>query len=241
MSLVKLAQQKKLPDYQYMDNETLNWIIENNPKFNSKNKYRMNIDKIEDFKKYIPPKNWFLDLKKQETIHGVRHLLRITIYADILRVESKGEIKKQNLIISAMLHDIQRLNDKDDYGHGERSAKWFLDNIIEIEKCFKAVFNDSDKKEIYYAIYYHNLPYKIISSENNYKKHKNIVDIIKTSDALDRYSQPKLKWWIDDKYLVLIPPDEIKEFAYNLVAQSEKLYLAGLSNVESVFEAIKLL
>lgn len=241
MSLIKLAQQKKLPDYQYMDDKTLNWIAKNEPKFNLKNEYKININEVKKIKKYLPPKNWFPNLKNQETIHGIRHLLRVAIYANILKIENKGKIKKQNLIISAMLHDIQRLNDKDDHSHGERSAKWFLNNSLDIEKQFKIILSNFDKQEIYHGIYYHDLPYKIILLENNYKRYKNIIDIIKTADALDRYSQPKLKWWVNNKYLNLKPSDNVKKFAYNLVLNSEKLYLAGFNNVKSVFEAIKLL
>jgi hypothetical protein len=95
MDLVELAQQKKLPDYQYMDNETLNWIIENRPKFNLKNKYKINTNETESIKKYIPLKNWFLDNKKQETIHGMQHLLRVAIYADILRNKTIANPKRK--------------------------------------------------------------------------------------------------------------------------------------------------
>lgn len=240
MSLIKLAQQKQLPDYQYMDDETLNWIIENKPNFDLENKYKINIHNLNYLRNYIPLKNWFLASEEIKAIHGIKHLLRVAIYAlSILQTEFK-EIKKQNLVISAILHDIRRLNDKDDYGHGERSAKWFLDNIVEIEKQFGVIFSDLDKKEIYCAIYYHDLPYEIILSENNYKQYKNIINIIKTVDALDRYSQPKLKWWINDKYLIFIPSDKVKDFAYNLIVKSEKLYLAGLDDVQSVFRALEL-
>ena len=71
------------------------------------------------------------------------------------------------------------------------------------------------------------------------KKHKYIIDTLKTADALDRFRLPKSDWWPKDEYLVRIPSLGERIFAYNLVVRSEELALSGLDNTTSVKNALK--
>lgn len=236
MSLVELAEYNQLPDHQYIDRETLNWIIQNKPSFDKPISYKVKDVTPEYFKKFIPPNNWFLVPIQVNSIHGVRHLLRVAIYTAQL-----CDIKKRtNLIISALLHDIRQLNDKGDTGHGQRAADWFKDNFLKVQRYFKIRFSKRDIEEIYYSIYYHEIPYKDILADTNYKKYKEAVDILKTADALDRYRQPKIKWWIDDSYLVLVPDEKLKKFAYDLVIITEAMHLDGYDNARSILEGLKI-
>jgi len=240
MSLVKLAQIGNLPFHQYMDQATLDWIVSNKPKFLANaTSYNISGDDINFLKKYIPPINWFLEQKEIDTIHGLRHLLRVAIYAVALCNKERLSTKKINAVISAILHDIRRLNDKEDIGHGERAAHWLLDNVASVEQQFKVILSNKDRNEIYNAIALHEISYAVVQKENSYSQYKYVIDILKTADALDRYCQPKLKWWPNEKYLILTPSDNIKKMAYNLMVSSESLHLKGVNNIESVFQAFK--
>lgn len=242
LSLVELAQKKKLPRYQYMDEITLNWIIKNKPKFNIQSKYYINSSILKRYKSFTPSKNWFAEKKEIKSIHGMRHLLRTEILATLLgNLHKLNRRKIQNLKIAAVLHDIRRRNDKKDPFHGQRSAEWFLKNLPRIKEFFRLSISSIDMEEIYYTIYFHEKSYNKIDSTANYKKYKIIVDLLKTADALDRYRQPKTKWWICNNYLEVIPNEELKEFAYNLVVNSEKKYLEGLDEIKCVFKTIQIL
>jgi hypothetical protein len=75
-------------------------------------------------------------------------------------------------------------------------------------------------------------------SDKEYLKHKEIIDLLKTADALDRYRLPKLKWWINDDFVIVIPDESEKSFAYNLVINSEKNYLSINDSVKSVLNSL---
>ncbi|MFA5742642.1 MAG: HD domain-containing protein [Candidatus Paceibacterota bacterium] len=240
MSLIESARLGKLPAEQYMDRETLDWIKDNKPNFDpfygsfpkiSKNDIALLI-------KYTPCSDWFFNYKKIDTIHGLRHILRVAIYAALL-CEKMAAAQKTNIIISAMLHDIRRLEDKEDPGHGERSSSWFLSNIKAVEKQFKLKLEGKDIEEISTAVKLHEIPCNLLEKENFYIKHRYITDILKTADALDRYRLPKIKWWIDEKRLAIAPSCGIKKTAYDLVLSSESLYLDGKDNIESIFQSLK--
>ncbi|MEK7163045.1 MAG: hypothetical protein AAB696_02025 [Patescibacteria group bacterium] len=238
--LYKLAQIKELPKHQFMDAETLQWIIKNKPNFDNKfiTPLKFNIKFI---KKIIPIDEWFSSQNRMNTIHGNRHMIRVAVYATALsNLWVKNKIQKQNITISAILHDLRRLNDRNDIEHGERTAIWFLKNYKKVEGLFQIKFSNDDKKEIYHSIYYHNSQYKNILLSKNYKKYKDAIDILKTADALDRYCQPKIKWRINDNYLFRVPPDNFKKFAYKLVIKSEKMIFKGIKGIDCVFIPLKI-
>ena len=227
MSLISLAQKNNLPEHQLMDTETLAWIINNKPNFvNKKTFLNLSKDEINLIKKYTPSPNWFLSVNRLNSIHGIRHLIRVAMYTLKLH-------KNINLIIAAILHDIRRINDKTDPKHGERAALWFMNNISKITKKFKISLNKDDIKKIYDMILYHDIQFNDTNSDLFY-----YINILKTADALDRYCQPKLKWWVSDNYLKLKTSKEMKNFSFNLVVKSEKLATKGFDNVKSVFCAL---
>ena len=191
-----------------MDTETLEWIISNKPDFITKEiPLSLRNDEISLIKKYTPPDNWFFNIDRFNSIHGVRHSIRVATYS--LKLQKEINI---NLIIAAMLHDIRRINDKADLNHGKRSAVWFLNNIPKITKKFGIKLDNYDIKEIYDMILYHDS--KSDDIKNNIFNH---IDTLKTADALDRYCQPKLKWWISDDYLKLKPSQDMKFFLTTLL------------------------
>ena len=136
MNLVELAAIKKLPEFQYMDKQTCEWIENNNPNFiNNPNSY-ISID-LNNFSKFSLPVEWFLEKRIINSLHGYGHMMRCTIYSiyltDYLKI---GSEERTSLILASSLHDIRRSNDKNDAEHGNRSASWVTENIQIICKAF---------------------------------------------------------------------------------------------------------
>lgn len=243
MSLIQKAKKKKLPSEQFMDQETLCWIKENKPKFKSK-KINCNVFDCKKvffyLNKFYPKDNWFIKSKAINTIHGIRHMMRVLIYAviisDYLKLTQKTTYK---LSVASAIHDLRRINDNTDPGHGQRAAEWFIKNNNQILNFFKLKMTKQDIEEIYYIIFFHAQDYQIILNDSNYLKYEKNINIFKTLDALDRYRLPKLKWWIDDRYLIFPPPSFCKEFAYELVLASEELFLSNKNNKKCLMQSLR--
>jgi len=238
MSLVDFAQEGTLPKIQLMDIETLKWIEKNRPNFAKVNPpFTSKI--LEQVKKYLPPKQWFLEKDCVDSIHGIRHILRVIANASNLIFNRKTDlVLARNLLISSSLHDLRRKDDKGDEGHAVRARDWFIENSDEICRYFGLTLLMKDIDEIANAIYFHEISYGQILSDNEYLKHKEIIDLLKTADALDRYRLPKLKWWINDDFVIVIPDESEKSFAYNLVVNSEENYLSINDSVKSVLNSL---
>lgn len=232
-TLFELAANGTLPCHQQMDMGTLSWLVENGVQLGLLKKQKSVVSSVSS--------NFFLNKKLISGLHGQRHLYRVAILSQKLNVHFGNKCRASNLYIAALLHDVRRVNDNADVGHGSRSASWFLQNVSRLEKSFNRKFGKSDISEIYYSIYFHELPYEAFSSDPNYIKNKTMVDILRAADALDRYRQPKLKWWINDSYLQLKLNKRIKQFAYNLVLLSELYYQVGFSNLESVYYSCEII
>lgn len=241
-SLVQLAEKKMLPDHQFMDTETVNWIERNDPF--SEIKYLQNslFDLSNTFKlldKFRIDKNWFECQGKIDSIHGVRHMLRVAVNGlNLLKYGFNEEQYKNVILVAALCHDIKRENDKDDIDHGKRSAIWFRDNQKLITDKLVEL-NDKEIESVFYAIYYHNTDLVELRDLPEYKLHKREIDLLKIADGLDRYRLPKLKWWIIDELLPSTPPTCAKYLAYNLVLGSERNYIEGNNSYSSVLSIIE--
>jgi hypothetical protein len=245
VSLIKLIEKGKIPSNQFMDLETLNWLKKNKPVFKLENSFKFecksSLDYISEIERYIPKLEWFLVSKKTDTIHGMRHILR-TIFHSILLVSlSKNPSQRlcMKSLVASSLHDLRRRTDLMDLNHGKRAARWFKNNIKLIEDQFQIHFSQEDIDEIHSAIFYHNVPYEKIDENRDLEKNRLLIDILKTADALDRYRLPSLRLWFKDKYVSIVPSNDLKFTAYNLVIKSEAKFLDGLSNVNSVLRAIE--
>lgn len=246
VALIELIRKGTIPRNQYMDLETLNWIKKNRPSFNLDDELDLSIKSgieksLSLIESFIPLVDWFLVLKKKDTIHGMRHIIRVIIHSFFLLDVNKEFSPKylKNALVAASIHDLRRRTDLMDINHGKRAARWFKNNVKLVEDEYEIQFSDNDIEEIFYAIHFHNTPYETIVSTENYQKYKILTDILKTADAMDRYRLPSLRLWIKEKYLSYIPPDQIKQIAYKLVVSSETKFLEGLSNKESVLSTIK--
>ena len=236
----------KLPRHWYMDLKTLNRIKRNKPDFKISPDFKSNllskIDKLSsELKRFIPNSNWFLVPEEINTIHGVRHLLRVN-FLSMLLITLDQNIPLDFLKMSAVassLHDLRRRNDLLDIPHARRGAKWFIKSTSLIKDFFNIELSNEEIDTVYYSILFHDIPYKKISDDPNYKKYKVFIDITKTADALDRYRLPKVDWWIKDHLVSFVPSDDFKYVAYQLVVSSETHFLNGIDGATSVFKALE--
>lgn len=239
MSLIKLAKKDRLPEHQYMDEDTLNWANRNGQHFlNCDTELDPDIfSKLEKIDGYVPSLEWFTNKEVVSGIHGLRHIMRVCVNLKLLF----SEMKKGNdtLLIAAALHDIKRVRDREDSSHGFKAADWFSKNTQEIEDYYKTKFSKKEKCKIYNAIRFHASDYEEFASSEEYEKYGNIIDLLKTADSLDRFRLPKLKWWIDDDYLKIKPSQKIINFSFKCFFYSEKFALSGLEDIASIKKAIK--
>ncbi len=231
MSLVQLAGKDKLPLHQNLDTETLQWIKDNEPqelKDRDISLIASNVN-VESISKFTPSSVWFTSLEKVNSLHGIRHLMRVAAYAWLLSDKINSTLRN-SLLIAAVLHDVRRLDDKADKGHAKRAAEWYRAHKSEILDIFK--INDVNNEVIVGLIKTHEKDIDIL-------EFKELFNILKTSDALDRFIQPKKKWWPDERYLNLKPNLEIRAFAFNLIVKSEEKYLNGTTSEQAVLLSLK--
>ena len=235
MSLVSLAAENKLPDIQIMDAETCSWIANNRPKFGGKGHGEITsyiFSNLDDLRSSQPKQEWFAREESFHSIHGAKHLVRCQIYAYMVgQYYELDKVWFNNLIIAAGIHDVARLTDKDDMGHGDRSAQWFAQN----HALFGELSEDS-VNSICNAVALHN---KDINDEVIADSDMRLVQYLKLVDALDRYRLPKLKWWPNIEYISIDCPEYFYEFAFDLVLRSEEINLKKSNNGLSVFEALE--
>lgn len=237
MNLYQLAESGDLPLHQYMDEGSLNWIKDNNP-FPKKvvTYFNLSIIRILDtLVNFTPKHDWFTLPEEVDGLHGLKHIMRVVTYASILSSDKYSKI----ILTASALHDICRLDDKGDHGHAKRAADWFKENISLVSESFQIKLSEDEIESVYYSILFHEIPYETIIDDANYIKHKNYIDIVKTADALDRYRLPKLKWWINDNLISIIPPDELKHFAFKFVVDSETEYLTSKNSIRSILDTLK--
>lgn len=237
MSLVELAESGQLPKFQLIDGQTLEWICDHKPslaKWEYPKSYIECSLRLRDID--IEP-SWFLESKIINGIHGIRHAVRVCMYAGVLSTLLKLSEEEWSLIkIAALLHDVRRIDDKRDSEHGVRCANWLKKNFHEM--VILQPFRKEQLQSIATAIGLHEIPYVEMDTHEEYRVNNLIVDVLKTADALDRYRLPRLNWWIDDSHLKIKPTDDLKAFSFDLVTVSERGFLQGKENMTSILDAL---
>ena len=232
--LFELAERGDLPRHQFIDGPTVRWIESNRPRFGVTKK--MQLPTREDVERFIPSDNWFVDKKLVDSIHGLRHIIRVIALSALVASKYSYSGRIENLLAAAALHDIRRENDKGDSKHGLHSAQWFRKNIAVVESRFNIKLARKDIQSIYWTIALHELPVNALIKSKNYARFKKGVDIIRIADALDRYRLPKIKWWLNEKIIGCRVASGLKQVAFDLVVKSERRYLKGRSGAQSVLE-----
>jgi hypothetical protein len=233
-SLVALAARKQLPDHQLMDAATVEWIARNRPGFPATRLAVASCPKLRPSSRHLLaaagiPAAWFAVPALAESIHGVRHGMRTAAYAALLGelVELDDEAAAA-LIIAAAVHDCRRLHDKDDIGHGARAARWLATHTVPVAKHFAVsaeVLRQLWQARI--AVRLHDLPYERFrpAQVRAYQQVRQLSDLLKAADALDRYRLPKLKWWPDTQRVRVEAFGALLRFAYELVLETERAWV----------------
>ena len=86
---------------------------------------------LADLRPYLTDPAWFR--REPFGIHGVGHVTRVLIWSAILadRITMQSAIRHEELLWAASTHDVGRLDDGTDRGHGTRSAAWITGCLVE--------------------------------------------------------------------------------------------------------------
>lgn len=237
LPLYILAERNELPEHQFMDAPTLDWIKKHEPEFRDARQIKIEPSVIVEkyLQRYAPEDGWFEDEALLSTIHGQRHVLRCIALAGILCEFKVLSVNPEELCMVAALHDVRRKNDKGDSEHAARASVWVRKNLTAISQKYGCSLAGSPLERVTEAILHHD---KIDSPDPVSESAIDLVNSFKLVDALDRYRQPKLKWWIDESYLKIKPDSSVKKFAFDLMAKSEEYFLSGFNNEQSVFKTV---
>ena len=79
---------------------------------------------------YLPDDGWFRF--NPRGIHGAPHTTRVLVWAEVLAdaLAAPGAIRREELRWAAAIHDIGRVDDGIDPGHGVRSAEWVRRHLL---------------------------------------------------------------------------------------------------------------
>lgn len=80
--------------------------------------------------RYLPEESWFR--VNPRGIHGAPHATRVLVWADTLAelIAGPDAIRRVELRWAAAVHDVGRIDDGIDPGHGARSAAWVRDRLV---------------------------------------------------------------------------------------------------------------
>ena len=88
---------------------------------------------------YLPDESWFRF--NPLGIHGVPHTTRVLLLADRLAgmIAAPGAIRGEELRWAATVHDVGRVDDGVDPGHGGRSAYWVRAKLADVRPASAAI------------------------------------------------------------------------------------------------------
>lgn len=241
-SLVELAVRKQLPRHQYMDRATVRWIAANRPDLRE-----ITVEPLPEASQRLlhraaVPAGWWLESRVTGSIHGIRHGMRTAALAALLAQEAgMDEAQTSDLVVAAAVHDGRRVHDQDDRGHGARTSSWLAQNADTVWQHFGLTATTARTNRAAVAVRLHDVPYASFSAadEADYAEAKQLCDMIKSADALDRYRLPKLSWWPDAAHVRLDSFERFRATAFDLVVRSESAHLDGLGSAEAVEVALR--
>ena len=88
-----------------------------------------------DLDRFLPDEAWFRF--RPRGIHGAPHTARVLVWAAVLaeRIGRPEAIRREELLWAAAVHDVGRVDDGIDRGHGRRSAKWVIANLGTVRRA----------------------------------------------------------------------------------------------------------
>ncbi|MFI5758667.1 hypothetical protein [Streptomyces sp. NPDC051569] len=240
-SLVALAARRQLPDHQYMDRATVQWISANRPAHGQAWLPPLRAASKRLLGRSALPIGWLAEPKIHDSIHGVRHSMRTAALAALLsEMHGQDDTDTVTAILAAAVHDCRRLHDKDDQGHGARAAIWLAANGGPVRDHFGLAATPCPITRAAIAVRLHDVPYGDFDADDqrDHARAERICDLVKAADALDRYRLPKLRWWPDARHVREPAFDQLREVAFDLVVTSESACLAGAGSAEAVLYAL---
>lgn len=223
----------ELTDSQFMDLETVDWIEAQSIDGEVVDRMLLSDKDIELLETLAPQRSYFLNNVNYDSIHGVRHIMRVMVNA-ILVGQLLG-VAYQDSVVAASIHDLRRLNDRRDAGHGRRAVDWFTENIDTLPTHAKLL---RDAGVIHNSVRYHDTNYEDIPPAV-LTAYKQPIDILKAADALDRYRQPNMQWWPNMQYVEIKEVARLCGIAKELVICSERLALTGTEPAHAVLVAAR--
>jgi hypothetical protein len=241
-NLVELAACKQLPHHQYIDHATVTWIDANRPDFTDDLVLRLRPASQQLLHGSAIPAGWWAEARTTDSLHGVRHGMRTAALAALLAEDAGLNVDETaDLVLAAALHDCRRLHDKDDRGHGARSALWLTKNADRVWGHFHLTATPLRIDRVATAVRLHDVRYSDFSPDDrtDHARTENVCDLLKAADALDRYRLPKLSWWPDTAQVRADAFDRLRATAFDLVVRSETAHLAGLDSADAVLKALR--
>jgi hypothetical protein len=241
-SLVELAARKQLPRHQYMDRATMRWIAANRPDLREFPLAPLPEATQQLLHRAAVPAEWWLESRVADSLHGVRHSLRTAALAALLaRAAGLDATDTSDLVVAAAVHDCRRVHDQDDRGHGARAAAWLVQNADMAWRHFGLVPAGARTHRAAVAVGLHDEPYSSFTEDEHatYDQARQLCDLVKAADALDRYRLPKLNWWPDAAHVRVSAFGRFRATAFDLVLRSENAHLDGRGSAEAVHEALR--
>ncbi|MER8090718.1 hypothetical protein ACFVZR_37005 [Streptomyces sp. NPDC058316] len=237
--LRELAQERRLPAHQPMDQVTLQWIASNRP---------ANFDAAPSLPRpglmLAPAESWFATERLADSIHGIRHNARVSLFAALLAEEYGLDGDDSAAVCAAgAVHDCRRRDDRADPGHGRRAASWFRRHTTTVTGALGREVTEAALHRAAAAIAVHDVPYDrfTMRQERAYRDAPHLVDVLKAADCLDRYRLPLQRWWPDTTRLRIPVPDWLPPAAFALVVHSEQASLDGATHHHALATARQIL
>ncbi|MEU1073638.1 MULTISPECIES: hypothetical protein [unclassified Streptomyces] len=238
-SLHDRAVQRSLPAHQYMDRATVNWIAQNRP---TPALAPVAFTLPQPGRRFVPESTWFADARLADSIHGIRHQARVCLLADLLAQHHQlSPDDAAALCLAAAVHDCRRHDDRDDSGHGQRTASWLKRHSDTVLTTFGKELPTYSRDQAA-AVGLHDVPHETFtpSQRRAYQQAPHLVDLLKAADALDRYRLPLQHWWPDLSRLRATVPDWLPTVAFELVVRSEQARLNGATHRQALDDACQL-
>ena len=221
-ALFQQAARGMTPEQQRMDDLTLSWLRDSlnyDPRATSI-EIPHEVNQLLD--RGIDP-SWYTRPDRADTLHGDLHLSRVAIFAAAVACEQgMSPTEQREAALAGLLHDIRRINDKEDPEHGTRSAEWLAGNTGIVMSHFGLDKDEVNLDAVIAAIAEHKLKPEDPTTGP-------LSQVLQAADALDRYRLPKESWWPDFNRVRLQPSDQLRHQAMKLVVETEAERLSAVT------------
>lgn len=216
-----------LPTHQYMDIETARWLCENQSTiYADASGTKLATELLEsiadiDLQRLCPDEHDFLDGRLFRGIHGLRHALRVSVFSGT--IHNQSGVSLDSLRIAAKFHDVRRLNDQNDPGHGARAA----DYVRALCEAGSLAIRSADLRAVDAMIRYHEVDHACIPNAAMLDFGL-MINAFKAADALDRARLPRLSWWPRPSKIAFQPAHSLVGEATAITVRHELLCMEGL-------------